>query len=329
MAAITTPLLAPPAQLRPLNVLRDLPAVADLVESCFHDTMDHDGHRYIEQMRQAGKDNAFLRWAIHTADTVSMPLSGFVWEENRQIIGNVSLIPFHKNKKKIFLIANVAVHQEHRRKGVARLLTDAAIHQAQQRKADGIWLHVRDDNPGAIRLYQQLSFHERARRTSWYAAPDRSIIPPNSGIRVAARQSRDWPQHESWLRETYPDVMSWYQSIPWMSIRPGIGPSLYRFFMEYESRQWAAYQENHLQAVVTWQQVSGQSDRLWAAAADVGDEALTILLLHVRRTLPWRQNLLLDYPAGKSSHALLAAGFHQRRTLVWMEWDASKPPENT
>lgn len=327
MTAITTPLYEHPPQLRPLNVLRDLPAVADLVEACFHDTMDNDGHRYIDQMRRASKDNAFLRWAVHAADTVSMPLSGFVWEEDRKIIGNVSLIPFRKTKKRVYLIANVAVHQDHRRKGVARQLTDAAIRQACQRNADGIWLHVRDDNPGAIRLYEQLGFQERARRTSWYAAPDRGILLPENGIKVAARQSREWPRHKIWLQQTYPEVIAWYQPIPWMSVRPGIGPSLYRLFVDYESRQWAAYQENHLRAIVTWQSMPGQSDRLWLAASEGGDEALTSLLLHVRRSLPWRQTLSLDYPAGKSSDAFKAAGFHLRRTLVWMEWVASKPHE--
>src|SRR5512139_298345 len=100
--------LAPP-QLRLLNILRDLPSVADLVETCFADTMDADGHRYVQQMRRAGRDNAFLRWAVSAAETASMPLSGYVWEEDGQIIGNVSLIPFRKTSKKNYLIANVAV----------------------------------------------------------------------------------------------------------------------------------------------------------------------------------------------------------------------------
>jgi hypothetical protein len=110
-------------------------------------------------------------------------------------------------------------------------------------------------------------------------------------------------------------------------MRPGIGPSLYRLFMDYESRQWAGYQENRLRAILTWQSTPGQSDRLWLAVSEGGDEALTSLLLHARRNLPGRQNLLLDYPVGKSSQAIAAAGFHLRRTLVWMEWDASKPHE--
>jgi len=324
MTAITTPIQAHPPQLRSINVLRDLPAIADLVEACFRDTMDLDGHRYIEQMRRAGKDNAFLRWAVHAADTASMPLSGFVWEENRQIVGNVSLIPFRRTRKRMYLIANVAVHQDHRRRGIARQLTAAAIQQARQRHADGIWLHVRDDNPGAIRLYEQLSFRERARRTYWYAAPDRHLPYPYQGVKIANRQAHNWPKHKSQLEESYPEVLAWYQPVPWKSIQPGLGAALYRLFMDYESRQWIAYRGSQFRAAVTWQSAPGSADRLWLAASEKDDQELTTLLVHARRNLPWRQKLSLDYPDGKSVEAIKAAGFHLRRTLVWMEWDASK-----
>ena len=156
MAAITVPVRSQIPQLRPLNIVRDLPGVADLVEKCFADTMDAEGRNYIQQMRRAGQDNAFLRWASTAVDTVSMPLSGYIWEENGEIIGNVSLIPYRHDRKKYYLIANVAVRPEDRRRGIGRALTVAAMQHARQRRSDEIWLHVRDDNPGAIELYRSL-----------------------------------------------------------------------------------------------------------------------------------------------------------------------------
>ncbi len=152
MAAITIPLLAETPQLRPLNILHDLPAVADLIEKCFASTMDAEGRSYLQQMRRAGRDNSFLRWAASAVETASMPLSGYVWEENGQIIGNVSLIPHHHKRKKYYLIANVATHPDHRRRGIGRALTEVAIRHARARNSSEIWLHVRDDNPGAIAL---------------------------------------------------------------------------------------------------------------------------------------------------------------------------------
>jgi ribosomal protein S18 acetylase RimI-like enzyme len=157
--------------LRPLSVLRDLPAVADLIEMCFSSTMDNDGKRYLQDMRRAGSDNSFLKWANRAAESTSLPLTGYIWEENGKIVGNASLVPFRHNSQRIYLIANVAVHPDHRRRGIARALTERALQHAREKKVNNIWLHVRDDNPGAIHLYQKLGFIERARRTSWRADP--------------------------------------------------------------------------------------------------------------------------------------------------------------
>jgi ribosomal protein S18 acetylase RimI-like enzyme len=323
MAAIATPLLARIPQLRPLNILTDLPLVADLVESCFAGTLDTEGHRYIQQMKRAGNDSYFLRWAANAMDTVSMPLSGYVWEENREVVGNVSLVPFKREGRKIYLIANVAVRSDYRRQGIAHTLTATAMQHARQRGAAAIWLHTRDDNPGAAALYASLGFRERVRRTLWQAAPDRSLGPLGAGITITSRQARDWPQQEAWMLQLYPDMLVWYQPIPWLSLRPGLGPSIYRFFLEYETRQWAARVDGgQLLGVLAWQPIPGYADRLWAAAPlEGGEGALTALLLHARRTLTWQKNLTLELPADQAQEAILAAGFKPIRTLIWMQAD--------
>lgn len=56
MSSITIPVKANDhPHIRPLNVLRDLSAVADLIELCFSPTMDHDGQRYLSDMRRASR----------------------------------------------------------------------------------------------------------------------------------------------------------------------------------------------------------------------------------------------------------------------------------
>ena len=93
MSSITIPVKANDhPNLRPLNVLRDLSAVADLIELCFSPTMDTDGQRYLSDMRRASHDDSFLRWASHMSETASLPLMGYVWEQDGRIIGNASLI---------------------------------------------------------------------------------------------------------------------------------------------------------------------------------------------------------------------------------------------
>jgi ribosomal-protein-alanine N-acetyltransferase len=327
MAAITTPILAHTPQLRPLNILRDLPGVADLVEKCFADTMDSEGRRYLQQMRRAGQDNVFMRWAANAADSVSMPLSGYIWEENGEIVGNVSLIPYRDKQKKIFLIANVAVRQDYRRRGIGRALTATAMRHAEAHHATATWLHVRDDNPGAIALYIGLGFQELARRTLWQAKPDRNTNVDELDIQITKRSGRDWSQQEGWLQRSYPEFMTWYQPMPWQSLRPGLGAFIYRFMMDFEILHWAARTDNGApSAILSWQAMAGMNDRLWAAAAPQGSEhALTALLLYARRNLPWRQTLMLDYPAGEYSAAVEAAGFHPHRTLLWMKLREENP----
>ena len=321
MAAITAPILAQAPQLRTLNILRDLPGVADLVEKCFADTMDSEGRRYLQQMRRAGQDNVFMRWAANAADSVSMPLSGYVWEENSEIVGNVSLIPYREKKKKIFLIANVAVRQDYRRRGIGRALTAAAMRHAQARHAAAIWLHVRDDNPGAIALYLSLGFKELARRTLWQAKPDRNASSDKPDMPISRRIGRDWTLQSSWLQRNYPELLTWYQPMPWQSLRPGLGPFIYRFMMDYEIRHWVARSENGApSAILSWMAMAGMNDRLWISAAPQGSERdLTGLLLYARRILPWRQTFMLDYPTGEYQEAIETAGFQAHRTLLWMK----------
>lgn len=327
MAVIPLSLSSLPPQLRPLNILRDLPAVASLVESCFVDTLDDDGRRYIQQMRNSGRDNAFLRWASQVAETASLPLSGFVWEENGEIIGNVSLIPFRHKRRKYYLIANVAVSPNQRRRGIGRLLTMAAIQRAGEKHADEIWLHVRDDNPGAIRLYTDLGFREQARRTCWRLALDPAAASPAPDLPVSRRKGRDWPRQEEYLRRIYPDQLGWYQSPPWRSFRPGLLSLLERFFLENEIRHWVIRRGEAFTSL-TWTP-SGGYDRLWAALPPTGadesptvGEALRSLLLHARRELAsWRRGLALDFPFGEYAEAIQSAGFHLHRTLIWMRLD--------
>ncbi|RPH56027.1 MAG: hypothetical protein EHM81_13755, partial [Chloroflexi bacterium] len=99
---------ATPGHMRPLSVFRDLPAVADLIELCFASTMDPDGRSYVDQMRRSGRDSHFLNWASRMIDSTSLPLSGYIWEDGGKVVGNVSLIPFPRQGRKIYLIANVA-----------------------------------------------------------------------------------------------------------------------------------------------------------------------------------------------------------------------------
>jgi len=338
MSSITLPANANEhPQVRSLNVLRDLPTIADLIELCFSSTMDNDGQRYLSDMRRASSDDKFLRWANRMADSTSVPLMGYVWEENNKLIGNASLIPFRDHGKRIFLIANVATHPDHRRHGIARILTQRAMDYARSKNSTAIWLHVRDDNPGAVKLYSDLGFQEIARRTAWQANPDSSLSQPfvsaqgDSDIQIVPRHPRFWSQQLDWLRRLYPDVLSWYQPLNFTSLQPGLANWIYTLFMDFSIKQWAAVRGDTLLATLTWMPQGRGSESIYAATSsslsgttrqgnevEARAEALTQLLIHARRTLPNHSSLLLDYPAGEMTEAISAAGFKPRRTLIWM-----------
>jgi len=309
-------------QLRPLNLFRDLPAVADLIELCFSSTLDPDGRSYIDQMRRNGQDANFLNWAPRVIETVSLPLSGFVWEDHGRVVGNVSLIPFSKAGKKIYLIANVATHPEYRRRGIARQLTAAALQRAREKHAQAIWLHVRDDNPGAIQLYRELGFIERARRTNWLAASGTTPLGRIGAtpLQVIPRHTRDWPLQREWLARAYPRELEWYHAQSWGSFQPGLLQSLYRFLSDTSLLQWSVNAQGQTLGVLTCQRSGGYTERLWAALpAKPNPDAVTVLLLHGRRLLSQARTLTLEYPTGPADEAIRAAGLTAQRTLCWME----------
>jgi GNAT superfamily N-acetyltransferase len=119
--------------LRKLDVRRDLEAVADLVEVCFADTLDADGRRYLRQMRDTAQRSQLLRWTNALNEYSPHPMTGYVWEEDGQIIGNLSLIPFRSKGERCYLIANVAVDPLQRDRVIARALTVAALEHSRNR----------------------------------------------------------------------------------------------------------------------------------------------------------------------------------------------------
>jgi ribosomal protein S18 acetylase RimI-like enzyme len=309
-----------PGRIRSLNPMRDLSAVADLVELCFKSTMDRDGRRYLQDMRRSATDSAFLRWASKTSDSISLPLNGYVWEDNGRIIGNVSLIPYNRRNKHVYLIANVATHPDFRRRGIGRMLTDSAMKHARDKHADEIWLHVREDNPGAITLYEDLGFRERYRRTTYNSSSSAPIIQAPQGTQIRPRRTVDWAEQSAWLERLHPQGISWYYSNFWNVLKPGMMNSLGNFLADVNVDHWTAWRAGELHSTASVIYGRDRVDIIWVAAAPDGtDEALHAMLVRIRSSIDSRRGLLLEYPAHQSEDAIRAAGFALHRTLLWMK----------
>ncbi len=348
MASITVPAQASQAgNLRPLNIIHDLPQVADLIELCFASTMDDDGQSYLQQMRRAGHDQGFLNWAGKMVDSTTMPLAGFVWEEGGKIIGNVSLVYQTYQGRKIAMIANVATHPDYRRRGIGRALTEKAMIAGRQKGARDLWLQVRDDNPTAIKIYSDLGFSERARRTTYYSRPGGSqpgstprLDPkpprsesagpapnPSAGIVIATPDARHWSLQHEWLDRVHPMELAWYAHWDWKALAPGLGNWLRRMLAGTEGRAWAALRNASLLAVVHWLPLQRTTNALWPAAPLQGDPAgLSLVLEAARRDLAHYRRISLEYPAGEMVQAIEAAGFAASRTLLWMHAGATSGP---
>ncbi len=335
MATITVPAQrASTSPLRPLNILHDLPQVADLIELCFSSTIDDEGQSYLDQMRRASRDNEFLRWAGRVVDTTSMPLSGFVWEANGKIVGNASLVYQNFGSRKIAMIANVATHPDYRRRGIGRALTEGAMEHARRKGATELWLHVRDDNPTAIRIYEDLGFRERARRTTYYSKPGMPISPmllngtaasrSQESLLVVTPRPRDWPAQRAWLYRAHPPELGWYSRWDWEKLSPDLWNRLYRLFVEFNIRQWGVLRSGKLTATVTWMPTMHTSNMLWIGSERQGDpEAVQIALESARQELSHYRRLTVEHPAGEMVQAIESAGFEAFRTLIWMRAGAT------
>jgi hypothetical protein len=168
-------------------------------------------------------------------------------------------------------------------------------------------------------MYKGLGFEEHTRRNSWKATANAVTRPPEAGtITIADRPAHLWSQQLAWLDQLHPEELAWYRSWNWKALKPGLWNWLYRAFVEFEQRQWAAFASDKLQGVLSWIP-NFRRDLLWLACDPASDsEAITSLLLHVRREFGYQRKLALEHPCNVKDEAIQGAGFELTRSLVWM-----------
>lgn len=310
------------ASIRLLDVNRDLDQVADLIEQCFASSMDEEGRNYISHLRRAARDASLRRWAQGANERISLPISGYVWEEGGRVVGNLSLIPFHRQGKWRTMIANVAVHPQWRRKGIARALTQKALRHIREHQVNEAWLQVREDNPAAQALYRSLGFRQRCVRSTWELRSREATQPRLAQVQVAGCRARDWPYQQAWLKRIYPPEVAWNLDFDPARIRPNLLNMVLHWLSGDTLLQWSARQEGSLLGFVTWEVPVHAQGALWLAPnPQVEHQALLALLGAARRGLPASRALSVNYPAGQSAAAFTQAGFTLLNTLIWMSVD--------
>lgn len=317
--------LVPSGHIRTMDISKDLDPIADLIEMSFPIEHDRDGQEYIREMRRAARDMRMAGWFSTLAELGSQKASGFVWEENGQIVGNLSLIPFRQNGTHFHMIANVAVHPDYRRHGIARALTEQAMHYLRRKKDTFVWLQVRDDNPAAYELYRSVGFKEKITRTTWRIQPFMLLggeMLSESQVKIRRRKRGDWAAQKRWLRAAYPRLMQWNLPVRFQRFEPGVIQGLGNLLDGAFHRHWVIEQEGHLQGVITWQKTRSFANNIWLAfpqevEAAVLGQALFLTLRRVSRKHP----LSIDCPKGWCEDVFSELGFKHFRTLIWMRCD--------
>jgi len=171
-----------------------MPTVLDLIEIGFRAELDPRGWKMLRQMRQIARSNTLSRAVYSTG----LDAVGFVWVEDGQVIGNLSLRHAQPRSHRGRMIGNVVVHPNWRGHGIGRALMERAIQAAQEKDARWVGLEVRDSNVVACQLYEHLGFRPVG-RTEHLLRPDGMAWPQPPQPVLAWRRSR--PQDDSqWKR---------------------------------------------------------------------------------------------------------------------------------
>lgn len=313
-----------PVQISPMrriDLSRDVLSVAQLIETCFADELDDDGRAYLAYLRRMARDRTLLEWLRAHPERLENPLNGYVWVEEGKIVGNVTMVPYRREGRPVTMIANVAVLPEYRRRGIARQLTQQALRHARERGSSAVWLQVRDDNLGAIHLYETLGFGERARRTTWIVpASPLAQEPDDPGASLGRRGRGDWRFQSRWLDDLYPAEIRWGLGLDIQRFRPTIATSLGNWLGGTRPRHWAARRRGQLLGLLTWESSVRSSDDLWlATSAEHEQEFLRFALPRVAALVPNGRSKAINYPAGRDEDTLSEVGLKRLGTLIWME----------
>lgn len=308
--------------IRKLDITRDLDSIADLIELCFPIHEDQDGKTYITQMRKAARDIQAMSWLSAASGFNPSRASGFVWQEDGKIVGNLSLIPVRYKSERRTLIANVAVHPDYRQRGIARALTRHALADLRQHHQHRVWLQVRHDNLAAQSLYRSLGFKERARYTTWTIRPSQLQSNPDdtsSSLKIRPRRKSDWLNYYTWLNITYPASIRWNLSVDFDRFEPGFISAVSNWLERVHLRHWVIELDGAQRGVICWEKTQTYAHHLWLAFEPIFENRLlSQSLMQIAKRLPPRHPISIDYPEGRAQAIFEVLGFSHFRTLIWM-----------
>jgi hypothetical protein len=261
---------------------------------------------------------------------------GFVWERDRRIIGNVSLLTTNTTGR--YLIANVAVYPEMRRRGIARKLMQATMAWVAENHGREIFLQVEASNHHARHLYEKLQFQPLGSTTNWQLPYSRlsglhfpvPSIAPDQFAQFYLRPLRG----DDWQIAYQIDTQALHPDLNWPD---ALEPDSYKRSLRH---WWRRMMNNCSQEV--WLAVDNQTEQpigLGAIESEWGRaHRLKMRVLpewHGRverplfgkllRRLKYLRRRPIKIEQNTEDHTindlLMEVGFHTKRTLTTMRYD--------
>jgi GNAT superfamily N-acetyltransferase len=317
---------------RPFNPARDLKQVVNLLRIAFPEELGESEALWLQDLETLGTFMPLIWFLNHVNVMLGRLLYGFVWIEDGQIVGNVTISRLSPQN---WLISNVAVHPDYRRRGIARGLMVASVDWIRDRAARWISLEVRRDNVTARSLYQNLGFvlvKGTTEMERYSNEPVRHSAPPE-GYQLRPARSTDGSKIFELVRQVTPELVQRIAPIRRHDFQVG---RVNRFI---DGLHWVIGLPTNLRWVVTDAdeqvvaalkvQVGGRQHRLlFLIHPDIPgllEETLVTQALQVlsRQRGIIRATVDADQPA--TIAALQAYGFRQIRTLDRMVLELDGP----
>ncbi|MFN2132011.1 MAG: GNAT family N-acetyltransferase [Anaerolineae bacterium] len=314
--------------IRPLNPARDFGQLADLIENAFGEELSDGGTKVLREIRFLSRLGPLNYLLYGTGSELDSIFSGFVWEHDGRIVGNVSLNRAGGRGSR-WQISNVAVLDRFRRQGIGKELMEAALDFIASRGGEVVYLYVREDNEPALHLYRELGFAELERLSELELLPQHRSPPQGLEllhplkaaeqpalyelVRVAEGPGQRWlgrAQRRRYVMTADERLLKWLGGL---------------FTGEHETR-WVVAGATGLDAAVVLQSthlwnLRPHRLRLWVYPSRRGDLEEQ-LASDVMRLLSWQpaRPTWASLPASewRATTALVSEGFRLVRTLILM-----------
>jgi len=281
------------AIVRPVDLRRDLEALARLAEEAFAEEFARRGSTFGDTLHEQRRAAALLQGLGRISPSVRSANLGYVCEEEGEV---ASVVTFGRRGRggEAWEIDSVATAASKRRRGMARRLVAQAMRRAEQLGGKRVTLKVRRDNAEAYGLYRSLGFeHYHSTVALKLTAVPAVADPPLDGVRLRSLSFGDWrPRFEVACKATPPAVQRF-------------APVAAEQFMRPRLLVWLAPVLARLSAIA----VMG-----WVAESDEG--AVATLRLLARRKAKMTHELKLMIASGYAEalgEPLLRKALHELR----------------